>query len=83
MSCDQCTMDHNGNELNDLSFTFCVIHGTDYVTFCFLFYGHMFYMYVLNICAFYVCLMCYVIFIKINYYYYQFPRLDVADFSTL
>ena len=34
MSCDQCTMDHNGNKLNDCSFTFCVIHGTDYVVFC-------------------------------------------------
>ena len=43
MSCNQCTMDHNGNKLNDFSFTFCVIHGADNVTFCLHFMG-MFYM---------------------------------------
>ena len=37
MSCDQSKMDHNGNKLNEFSFTFCVIHGSDYMTFCFHF----------------------------------------------
>ena len=64
MSCDRCTMDHNGNKLNDFSFTFYVIHGTDSVTFC----SHF-----MDICfTFYVCVMCYVIFIKIKYYYYYY-----------
>ena len=43
--------------------------GTDYMTFC----SHFMYMcfIIFNICAFYVCFMFYVIFIKINYYYYS------------
>ena len=64
MACDQCTMDHNGNKLNGFSFTFCVIHGTDYVTFRSHFMDTCFTMDVLNICTFYVCVMCYVIFIQ-------------------
>ena len=53
MSCDQCTMDHNGNKLNDCSFTFCVIHGTDYMTFC----SH-FMAYVLHVCFKHLCILC-------------------------
>ena len=56
--------------LNDLYLLFCVIPGTDYVTFC----SHFMYMcfMIFNICAYYVCFMFYVFFIKINYYYYYY-----------
>ena len=55
MSCNQFTMDLNGNKLNDLSFTFCVVHGTDYMTFCLHFIDKCFNMYtVLNIMFVYV-----------------------------
>ena len=61
MSCDQSTMDHNVNELNEFSLAFCLIRGSDYMIFC------MHFIWTLNICAFYVYVMCYVIFIIINY----------------
>ena len=53
MSCDQSTMDHNGNKLNEFLFTFCVIHGSDYMTFCVHFMNLCF------TCMFkYLCIVC-------------------------
>ena len=45
VSCDLFTMDHNGNKMNDLLVTFCVIYGTDYMIFCLYFIDKCFNMY--------------------------------------
>ena len=46
MSCDQRAMDNNGNKLNELSFTFCVIHGFRLHDISLALYVLMFYMYI-------------------------------------
>ena len=65
VSCDQFTLGHNGNKLNDLSFPFCVIHDTDYMTFCLRFMDICFTCIMFKHFVHFMCVFC------AMYFFYQ------------